>query len=190
MDASQGTVFASVIPLLRSALAGFNATIFAYGQTGTGKTYTMLGHDLFALASERSQTTAANNSNQNSNRSDNDEIGERGIIPRTLQYVFSQIEALYTHQITISISYTEIYCEKIKDLLADPLLPRQSSGGTMSANEHAILAAAAQAHAAPLDIFEDKELGMHIPNLTEVRLSISLFVFVSAMLYSFFLTLS
>ena len=51
-DADQDEVFTATVPLLRAALSGYNATIFTYGQTGTGKTHTMLGHDLWALAAE------------------------------------------------------------------------------------------------------------------------------------------
>ncbi len=48
------------------AIRGFNGTIFAYGQSGSGKTYTMTG------GAERYE--------------------ERGIIPRTIRYLFEQIE--------------------------------------------------------------------------------------------------
>lgn len=40
-EASQEEVYASVTPLLRSVVEGFNAALLAYGQTGTGKTYTL-----------------------------------------------------------------------------------------------------------------------------------------------------
>lgn len=52
-------------------LQGFNATIFAYGQTGAGKTFTMQGDE------DMENLTAAN----------------RGLIPRTFDYIFEQIEA-------------------------------------------------------------------------------------------------
>lgn len=42
VDARQSDVFEHVVPLLRSAMDGFNCTIFTYGQTGTGKTHTMV----------------------------------------------------------------------------------------------------------------------------------------------------
>lgn len=43
LDSNQAEVFAEVEPLVQSALDGYHSTIFAYGQTGTGKTHTMLG---------------------------------------------------------------------------------------------------------------------------------------------------
>lgn len=40
----QTHMFEQVLPLLQDAIAGYNTSIFCYGQTGTGKTYTMLGY--------------------------------------------------------------------------------------------------------------------------------------------------
>jgi len=48
--AGQRDVFALVEPLLDAAIEGYNATVFAYGQTGTGKTHTMLGVDMWSMA--------------------------------------------------------------------------------------------------------------------------------------------
>jgi kinesin family protein 3/17 len=78
-----------------SALQGYNATIFAYGQTGAGKTYTMEGF----------------------NRSGN--VEERGIIPRAIEQIFSHIQ---THagprmRYLVRASYLQIYNEQISDLL-------------------------------------------------------------------------
>ena len=76
--AGQEDVFNATIPLLRAALAGYNSTIFTYGQTGTGKTHTMLGHDLWALAAE------VDEEGEGVKGGDNDR-NARGIIPRALQ---------------------------------------------------------------------------------------------------------
>ena len=65
---TQEQVFSEVAPLVRSVLDGYNVCVFAYGQTGAGKTHTMQGsdtapgvnvralNDLFALASDRAAT--------------------------------------------------------------------------------------------------------------------------------------
>ena len=53
-DKSQEDVFKTVLPTLEGVLQGYNTSIFAYGQTGTGKTFTMLGYDLWALANNAS----------------------------------------------------------------------------------------------------------------------------------------
>ncbi|KAL5496206.1 hypothetical protein EMCRGX_G012444 [Ephydatia muelleri] len=78
--------------LVKDVLAGYNATIFAYGQTSSGKTHTMEG--------------VLNDS------------GLKGIIPRIIENVFEHIyEMDDTLEIHIKVSYFEIYMEKIRDLL-------------------------------------------------------------------------
>ena len=82
-------------PILEAVLEGYNGTIFAYGQTSSGKTYTMEGPDF---------------SDENS----------RGIIPRLLSDVFVGIENADDNiEFTIKASMIEIYMERIGDLL-DP----------------------------------------------------------------------
>ncbi|XP_047102355.1 kinesin-like protein KIF3B [Schistocerca piceifrons] len=80
-----------VRPLVSCVLDGFNATIFAYGQTGTGKTYTMEGSRL-------NQT-------------------EKGIIPRSFDQIFSHIARSSNMEYLVRSSYLEIYQEEIRDLL-------------------------------------------------------------------------
>ena len=58
-DTTQEDVFRSVLPLITAALNGYNTTIAAYGQTGTGKTHTMLGVDMWTLASSGSDELSA-----------------------------------------------------------------------------------------------------------------------------------
>ena len=73
---------------------GFNGTIFAYGQTSSGKTHTMQGII--------------------------DDLDLQGIIPRMVRTVFARIETAGEHlEFTVKISVIEIYKEKIRDLL-DP----------------------------------------------------------------------
>ncbi|KAM9315664.1 kinesin-like protein KIF3C [Gastrophryne carolinensis] len=81
----------TVRPLIDSVLQGFNGTIFAYGQTGTGKTYTMQGH---WAESER-----------------------RGVIPNSFDHIFTQISRSQNQQYLVRASYLEIYQEEIRDLL-------------------------------------------------------------------------
>jgi kinesin family protein 5 len=92
-DSTQEGVFDdSATPLVNDVLAGYNATIFAYGQTGTGKTYTMEGDIV-------------------------DEV-KKGIIPRSVQKLFEGVqEADENIEFTFMVSYIEIYMEKIRDLL-------------------------------------------------------------------------
>ncbi|KAJ3207036.1 Kinesin-like protein kif3a [Dinochytrium kinnereticum] len=79
-------------PIVESVLNGYNGTIFAYGQTGTGKTFSMEGvRDVPEL---------------------------RGIIPNAFEHIFAQIQASPpTTQYLVRASYLEIYNEDIRDLL-------------------------------------------------------------------------
>ncbi|SPJ76210.1 related to kinesin [Fusarium torulosum] len=74
-------------------LNGYNGTVFAYGQTGAGKSYTMMGTNI-----------------------DDDE--GRGIIPRIVEQIFASImSSPGTIEYTVRVSYMEIYMERIRDLL-------------------------------------------------------------------------
>ncbi|KAG7376955.1 hypothetical protein PHYPSEUDO_012380 [Phytophthora pseudosyringae] len=95
-DADQKTVFESVAqPVVQDIMAGYNATIFAYGQTSSGKTYTMEGANI-----------------------DHPEL--QGIIPRTATEIFTNVmNADENIEFIVKVSYIEIYMERIRDLL-DP----------------------------------------------------------------------
>ncbi|VDK86471.1 unnamed protein product [Litomosoides sigmodontis] len=81
--------------LVDSVLEGFNGTIFAYGQTGTGKTFTMEGVP------------------------DDPEL--RGVIPNAYHHIFQHIAQSRNQQYLVRASYLEIYQEEIRDLLSrDP----------------------------------------------------------------------
>uniref|UniRef100_A0A8C8BCF9 Kinesin motor domain-containing protein n=1 Tax=Otus sunia TaxID=257818 RepID=A0A8C8BCF9_9STRI len=105
--ATQETVYrATTQSLVTVVISGSNATVFAYGPTGCGKTYTMLGTD-----------------------------GEPGLCARTLGELFQAIEeASGDVEYEVSMSYLEIYNEMIRDLL-DPSLGclqlREDAGGTV-----------------------------------------------------------
>lgn len=89
-ESEQADLFATVAqPIVEGALSGYNGTIFAYGQTGTGKTYTM----------------------------DGGEGEQRGIIPRAFEHVFKTIEESGFAQCIVQASFLEIYMEEFRDLL-------------------------------------------------------------------------
>src|ERR1700744_371852 len=75
-------------------LAGYNCTIFADGQTGTGKTYTMSGDmtDTLGILSD-----------------------DAGIIPRVLYSLFHKLEDTES---TVKCSFIELYNEELRDLLS------------------------------------------------------------------------
>lgn len=85
-------VFSNTAPVVVSVLDGYNVCIFAYGQTGTGKTFTMEGP------------------------ADN-----RGVNYRTLEELFRIADdrnAQFNYEISVSV--LEVYNEQIRDLLAPP----------------------------------------------------------------------
>ncbi|XP_039916472.1 kinesin-like protein KIF6 isoform X4 [Hirundo rustica] len=93
-EAKQDVIFDSIAkPVAECVLAGYNGTIFAYGQTGSGKTFTITGGA--------------------------EHYSERGIIPRTLSYIFDQLQKDSNKVYTTHVSYLEIYNECGYDLL-DP----------------------------------------------------------------------
>lgn len=76
-------------PVVNSVLQGYNGTIFAYGQTGTGKTFTMIGGP-----------------------------GEsKGVIPRSMAQIFSHIQQTPTHSFSVKIGFLQLYMEMLQDLL-------------------------------------------------------------------------
>ncbi|XP_045676370.1 centromere-associated protein E isoform X4 [Phyllostomus hastatus] len=89
------------VPIIDSAIQGYNGTIFAYGQTASGKTYTMMGSEDYL-----------------------------GVIPRAIHDIFQKIEKLPDREFLLRVSYMEIYNETITDLLCDtrkmkPLIIRE-----------------------------------------------------------------
>lgn len=94
MSSRQVEVFGfSIRSTVDDILNGYNGTVFAYGQTGAGKSYTMMGSDI------------------------DDEEG-KGIIPRIVEQMFASILTSPSNiEYTVRVSYMEIYMERIRDLL-------------------------------------------------------------------------
>ena len=93
-------------PMIDKLLVGFNATIFAYGMTGSGKTFTMSGNEQ-----------------------------ELGLIPLSVSYLFSNVMELSMNgdkKFDVIISYLEIYNERIYDLLESGLEESLSRPSTPS----------------------------------------------------------
>ncbi|XP_037606171.1 centromere-associated protein E isoform X18 [Sebastes umbrosus] len=77
-------------PLVVSSVEGYNGTIFAYGQTSSGKTFTMMGSDRFP-----------------------------GVIPLAVEDIFQTIKNCPKKEFLLRVSYMEIYNETVSDLLVD-----------------------------------------------------------------------
>nr|XP_027205848.1 osmotic avoidance abnormal protein 3-like [Dermatophagoides pteronyssinus] len=79
-----------VFPIVESVTEGYNGTVFAYGQTGCGKSFTMQGTS---------------------------DSAHRGIIPRSFEHIFEAISTAENSKFLVQASYLEIYNEEIRDLL-------------------------------------------------------------------------
>ncbi|XP_068619569.1 kinesin-like protein Klp61F isoform X1 [Battus philenor] len=97
--AKQVEVYQEVVsPLIEEVLAGYNCTVFAYGQTGTGKTHTMVGENIGEESTWQNDPLA-------------------GIIPRSLSQLFDELRLTNT-EYTVRVSYLELYNEELFDLLS------------------------------------------------------------------------
>jgi kinesin family protein 5 len=98
----------NVRPLVDQILKGYNATVFAYGASGTGKTYTIFGPDSFR---ERIMKSSSSDMSVLLDP-------EAGVIPRMVHDIFAQIEESKEDiLVQLECSYVEIYCEQFRDLL-------------------------------------------------------------------------
>ncbi|KAG5874663.1 hypothetical protein JTB14_012945 [Gonioctena quinquepunctata] len=89
-SSSQQSIYDETVrPLVASVLDGYNGCVFAYGQTGTGKTYTMEGA----------------------------EEEDIGIVPRAFEQIWAHIDRKTGVEFLVSVRYLEIYMEEIRDLL-------------------------------------------------------------------------
>ncbi|THU60131.1 hypothetical protein C4D60_Mb07t09390 [Musa balbisiana] len=86
----------AVAPLVNDVLEGFNCTVFAYGQTGTGKTYTMEGS-----TKPKGQHLSV----------------DAGVIPRAVRHIFDTLEGRKADY-SMKVTFLELYNEEITDLLA------------------------------------------------------------------------
>jgi len=100
--ASQVSIYEDVKPLTMSVLDGYNCCVFAYGQTGTGKTYTMQGP-----------------------------ANDPGVTYRAVKDLFETAEraAMHGYNFSFRISVLEIYNERIFDLLVDPRTAQERRKG-------------------------------------------------------------
>ncbi|KXN89241.1 Kinesin-like protein bimC [Leucoagaricus sp. SymC.cos] len=106
-EADQALIYHDVVsPMLEEVLTGYNCTLFAYGQTGTGKTYTMHG--------DLKPTPMGNPS------------PDAGMIPRVLFRLFHSLETSKSDY-SVKISYIELYNEELRDLLVTDLAPPSGS---------------------------------------------------------------
>ncbi|KAJ8389624.1 hypothetical protein AAFF_G00118610 [Aldrovandia affinis] len=108
--ASQEQVYRDIgEEMLHHAFEGYNVCIFAYGQTGAGKSYTMMGRQ---------------------------EKDQQGIIPLLCQDLFTKINGSSNDNnmaYSVEVSYMEIYCERVRDLL------NPKNKGNLRVREHPLM---------------------------------------------------
>uniref|UniRef100_A0A8B9KCY1 plus-end-directed kinesin ATPase n=1 Tax=Astyanax mexicanus TaxID=7994 RepID=A0A8B9KCY1_ASTMX len=108
--ASQQLVYRDIgEEMLLHAFEGYNVCIFAYGQTGAGKSYTMMGRQ---------------------------EKDQQGIIPLLCEDLFTKINDSNNDNsmsYSVEVSYMEIYCERVRDLL------NPKNKGNLRVREHPLL---------------------------------------------------
>lgn len=97
---------------MREAFSKIKITCFSYGQTGSGKTFTMMGHE-----------------------SNNQQLEENsGLILLTAHDIFTFLSLDQFNHLEVYVSFYEIYCEKVFDLLNDrnPVLPLEDKNNTVN----------------------------------------------------------
>lgn len=106
VNSSQESVFETCASdVVKSVMDGYNGTILAYGQTGAGKTHTMTGGHVG--------------------------FQDRGVVPRCISKIYAEAAARPENNITIRLSYCEIYNELMFDLLTDIGVADQSGDLTI-----------------------------------------------------------
>ncbi|PLW52409.1 hypothetical protein PCASD_00047 [Puccinia coronata f. sp. avenae] len=181
-EADQALIFTDVVaPILTEVLQGYNCTIFAYGQTGTGKTYTMTG-DLSIPTATTIMPTTKPDSDLASPLSQNYDstplviptslrkfTNEAGIIPRVLHSLFNMLEDCSEEEkveFGVKVSFVELYNEELRDLNYLESSTHLESNNPPSGSTN-------------LKIFEDSNnkkgatggSGVYIQNLTETAIS-------------------
>ena len=100
-------------------MQGYNCTVFAYGQTGTGKTFTMEGgdgRDDPDMTWENGRCPPSFNSWQVNSFLPSDPTA--GIIPRALAQLFDELRMQQDAEFSVRVSFLELYNEDIFDLLS------------------------------------------------------------------------
>lgn len=148
-DADQATVYNDVVaPMLDEVLQGYNCTLFAYGQTGTGKTY---GFSIYNLTVSLTVNRYTMQGDLNLSPLGNP-VANAGIMPRVITNLYNKLETTAA-DFSVKISYVELYNEELRDLLS-----HESNEDQLSNSE-----------AATLRIYDDAgKRGIFIQGLEEV----------------------
>jgi len=127
MMSTQEDLWQVARPAVDKVLEGYNATIFTYGMTGSGKTYTMLGPEMMALAQEGQAIPGSADARRS--------LPNAGVLPRSIDRLFAAVESEIRGEAataSLCVSYLQLYRERCYDLLvpagcAQPLRVREDS---------------------------------------------------------------
>jgi hypothetical protein len=187
-SSTQSDVFDVVAKdLVDDVLSGWNATCLSYGQTGTGKTYTMLGPALAGLVDGNSSSSSSTTSSSMSSSSLSSATSNlpsisiaaetSGIIPRAVSRIFDQL-ATSTDKSTfvVQASYVQLYCEAVYDLLqgyapSNAITGDSSISAFMSPGGINSSSVGAFSSSSSLQIREDPETGVFVEGATWVSVS-------------------
>ncbi|KPA85727.1 putative Kinesin [Leptomonas pyrrhocoris] len=167
----QQRVYDFIGPRMHDAvMSGFNACLFAYGQTGSGKSYSMIGPTEALSAAVANAKGAALSTRGGSTPSTSATTSttiasaERGIMPRLFTDLFQRMreerEKDASVTFTVEASFLEIYCEKVRDLLAIAALSASSSASSFKASASA---------GGSLRIRQHPSQGPYVEGLTHVK---------------------
>ena len=189
-DATQHDVYSILEPSIRDCFDGYNTTIFAYGQTGTGKTHTVLGLNLWEMAEMAAENSAGGGSGGGGggggggvatfNPQDiNAKEDMWGLIPRAGRYIFDEIyeqekETEGQVKFEVKCTYLELYNERLYDLFKEG--SSVGGGGEGGAAGGAGAGGGGTGGAAAgggrgLEIRQDKMQGVFVPNATSVTVN-------------------
>ena len=133
-----------------SLLNGYNGTIFMYGQSGSGKTFTMLGPDIVVETITKGVEAGGEVSDEVQNL--------YGVIPRAIFDIFNEINRMieaHGAQVELKINYYEIYMEIFNDLLSpNPNMGKNLKLREMKNGQVIVLGSEAVTVTSPDDIFE------------------------------------
>lgn len=119
-EADQALIYHDVVaPIVKEVIQGYNCTVFAYGQTGTGKTYTMTG-DLTVPSTALPSSSASATGRSSSAAFLPAAMAftpEAGIVPRVLHQLFALLENEGA-EFAVRVSFVELYNEEVRDLNA------------------------------------------------------------------------
>ena len=158
---TQKEIFDYTSLFLNKISNGINLTVISYGQTGTGKTYTIFGKEWTNNAnySENFRFTKYDFIKNNMNIIKNDE--SNGIVPRMLLYIFNSDIII---DFDITCSFMQIYNEKIYDLLEEDYNKFNDKFNIPYIHD---ITSINPINQKSLQILEDKKLGIFIQDLSQ-----------------------